>query len=183
MVRARMHAPVQAIRAWICPACKAFRPSPVRDRRPRRRYWGERRGSNPRQPVPQTGALPTELRPPHSAGVSLPDREGPRQQSAAGQPSPSPAIPITSPSGPCAGAAPPDTFKCSAPPSVLVAFSPASATPYPKPRSNCPAWCRTSQTWRRVPSPTHRRGAQPARWRTAQMASQGAEYAPQKPPA
>ena len=26
--------------------------------------WGERRGSNPRQPVPQTGALPTELRPP-----------------------------------------------------------------------------------------------------------------------
>lgn len=26
--------------------------------------WGDRRGSNPRQPVPQTGALPTELRPP-----------------------------------------------------------------------------------------------------------------------
>ena len=23
--------------------------------------WGERRGSNPRQPVPQTSALPTEL--------------------------------------------------------------------------------------------------------------------------
>jgi hypothetical protein len=29
--------------------------------------WGERRGSNPRQPVPQTGALPTELRPPSDA--------------------------------------------------------------------------------------------------------------------
>lgn len=28
--------------------------------------WGERRGSNPRPPVPQTGALPAELRPPHS---------------------------------------------------------------------------------------------------------------------
>ena len=26
--------------------------------------WGDRRGSNPRQPVPQTGALPTELRSP-----------------------------------------------------------------------------------------------------------------------
>lgn len=31
------------------------------------RRWGERRGSNPRQPVPQTGALPTELRPPFMA--------------------------------------------------------------------------------------------------------------------
>ena len=30
--------------------------------------WGDRRDSNPRQPVPQTGALPTELRPPN--GVS-----------------------------------------------------------------------------------------------------------------
>lgn len=28
--------------------------------------WGERRGLNPRPPVPQTGALPAELRPPHS---------------------------------------------------------------------------------------------------------------------
>ncbi len=27
--------------------------------------WGDRRDSNPRQPVPQTGALPTELRSPH----------------------------------------------------------------------------------------------------------------------
>lgn len=27
--------------------------------------WGERRGSNPRQPVPQTGALPTELLSPY----------------------------------------------------------------------------------------------------------------------
>ena len=27
-------------------------------------YWGGRWGSNSRQPVPQTGALPTELRPP-----------------------------------------------------------------------------------------------------------------------
>ena len=27
--------------------------------------WGERWDSNPRQPVPQTGALPTELRSPH----------------------------------------------------------------------------------------------------------------------
>ncbi len=26
--------------------------------------WGDRRGSNPRQPEPQSGALPTELRPP-----------------------------------------------------------------------------------------------------------------------
>ena len=26
--------------------------------------WGDRRDSNPRQPVPQTGALPTELRSP-----------------------------------------------------------------------------------------------------------------------
>ncbi|CUU49210.1 protein of unknown function [Clostridium beijerinckii] len=26
--------------------------------------WGERWDSNPRQPVPQTGALPTELRSP-----------------------------------------------------------------------------------------------------------------------
>ena len=29
--------------------------------------WGERWGSNPRQPVPQTGALPTELRSPLTA--------------------------------------------------------------------------------------------------------------------
>jgi hypothetical protein len=29
--------------------------------------WGGRWGSNPRQPVPQTGALPTELRPPYGA--------------------------------------------------------------------------------------------------------------------
>ena len=28
------------------------------------RGWGDRRGSNPRQPEPQSGALPTELRPP-----------------------------------------------------------------------------------------------------------------------
>ena len=28
------------------------------------RFMGERRGLNPRQPVSQTGALPTELRPP-----------------------------------------------------------------------------------------------------------------------
>ncbi len=27
--------------------------------------WGGRWDSNPRQPVPQTGALPTELRPPY----------------------------------------------------------------------------------------------------------------------
>ena len=30
--------------------------------------WGERRGLNPRQPEPQSGALPTELRSPHTAG-------------------------------------------------------------------------------------------------------------------
>ena len=30
----------------------------------RRKEWGERRGSNPRQPAPQAGALPTELLPP-----------------------------------------------------------------------------------------------------------------------
>ena len=30
----------------------------------RRGKWGDRRGSNPRQPEPQSGALPTELRPP-----------------------------------------------------------------------------------------------------------------------
>ena len=29
--------------------------------------WGERWGSNPRQPEPQSGALPTELRPPYGA--------------------------------------------------------------------------------------------------------------------
>lgn len=29
--------------------------------------WGERWDSNPRQPVPQTGALPTELRSPYGA--------------------------------------------------------------------------------------------------------------------
>jgi hypothetical protein len=33
---------------------------------PESRTWGERWGSNPRPPVPQTGALPTELRPPLS---------------------------------------------------------------------------------------------------------------------
>jgi hypothetical protein len=27
-------------------------------------FWGERRGSNPRQPESQSGTLPTELRPP-----------------------------------------------------------------------------------------------------------------------
>ena len=27
-------------------------------------WWGERRGSNPRQPESQSGTLPTELRPP-----------------------------------------------------------------------------------------------------------------------
>ncbi len=31
---------------------------------PENPIWGDRRGSNPRQPVPQTGALPAELRPP-----------------------------------------------------------------------------------------------------------------------
>ena len=35
--------------------------------------WGERRGSNPRHPGPQPGALPAELRPPCSlVGRSLP---------------------------------------------------------------------------------------------------------------
>jgi hypothetical protein len=29
--------------------------------------WGERWDSNPRQPEPQSGALPTELRPPYGA--------------------------------------------------------------------------------------------------------------------
>ena len=29
-----------------------------------KKYWGERRGSNPRHPGPQPGALPAELRPP-----------------------------------------------------------------------------------------------------------------------
>src|ERR1022692_186810 len=29
------------------------------------RKWGGRRDLNPRQPEPQSGALPTELRPPH----------------------------------------------------------------------------------------------------------------------
>ena len=34
--------------------------------------WGDRRGLNPRQPEPQSGALPTELRPPkESAEDSL----------------------------------------------------------------------------------------------------------------
>ena len=28
------------------------------------KWWGERRGSNPRQPESQSGTLPTELRPP-----------------------------------------------------------------------------------------------------------------------
>ena len=31
-----------------------------------RRWWGERRDLNPRQPEPQSGALPTELRSPYS---------------------------------------------------------------------------------------------------------------------
>ncbi len=31
--------------------------------------WGDRRDSNPRQPVPQTGALPAELRPPKQITV------------------------------------------------------------------------------------------------------------------
>ena len=30
--------------------------------------WGGRWDSNPRQPEPQSGALPTELRPPYGAG-------------------------------------------------------------------------------------------------------------------
>lgn len=34
--------------------------------------WGERRGSNPRHSVPQTDALPAELRPPSGRGCSLP---------------------------------------------------------------------------------------------------------------
>ena len=29
------------------------------------KLWGDRRDLNPRQPVPQTGALPTELRSPY----------------------------------------------------------------------------------------------------------------------
>ena len=33
----------------------------------RKQKWGERRGLNPRPPEPQSGALPTELRPPSSA--------------------------------------------------------------------------------------------------------------------
>jgi hypothetical protein len=35
-----------------------------KDARPRWGQWGERRGSNPRPPGPQPGALPAELRPP-----------------------------------------------------------------------------------------------------------------------
>ena len=38
--------------------------------------WGERRGLNPRQPVPQTGALPTELRPPSRWGLVTRARAG-----------------------------------------------------------------------------------------------------------
>jgi hypothetical protein len=33
--------------------------------------WGERRGSNPRQPESQSGTLPTELRPPQSEDSSM----------------------------------------------------------------------------------------------------------------
>jgi hypothetical protein len=33
---------------------------------PRREIWGDQRGLNPRQPESQSGALPTELWPPHS---------------------------------------------------------------------------------------------------------------------
>ena len=40
--------------------------------------WGERRGSNPRQPEPQSGALPTELRSPYlffdPRGIRTPDQ-------------------------------------------------------------------------------------------------------------
>ena len=32
--------------------------------------WGERWDSNPRQPEPQSGALPAELRPPHFGAPS-----------------------------------------------------------------------------------------------------------------
>ena len=35
------------------------------------KLWGDRRDLNPRQPVPQTGALPTELRSPYYYVLSL----------------------------------------------------------------------------------------------------------------
>ena len=48
-------------------ALNANRRSPIKKPAIRAGYysiWGERWGSNPRQPVPQTGALPTELHSP-----------------------------------------------------------------------------------------------------------------------
>src|SRR6478672_583983 len=63
------------------------------------RSWGERRGSNPRPPAPQAGALPAELRPPcrllpthwvvHRADRgSLTDARGPSVPVCARQPQP-----------------------------------------------------------------------------------------------
>ena len=43
-----------------------FDPNTTRHVLPSRDEWGERRGLNPRPPEPQSGALPTELRPPSS---------------------------------------------------------------------------------------------------------------------
>ena len=39
------------------------------------RYWGERRGLNPRRPESQSGTLPTELRPPLFQARILPSFE------------------------------------------------------------------------------------------------------------
>ena len=43
--------------------------------------WGERWDSNPRRPVPQTGALPTELRSPYGACLEI-RTPGPRLRRA-----------------------------------------------------------------------------------------------------
>ena len=47
----------------IFSCCKQNKKTPQRELK-----WGGRSGSNRRQPVPQTGALPTELRPPTRKG-------------------------------------------------------------------------------------------------------------------
>ncbi len=48
----------------ISPAPSSTAAGPARSSPESARAWGERRGSNPRQPGPQPGALPAELRPP-----------------------------------------------------------------------------------------------------------------------
>lgn len=59
------------LRCPRCHLCPSFEKLACHTKLHRSEVWGEWWGSNPRQPEPQSGALPTELHPPFQLVLSI----------------------------------------------------------------------------------------------------------------